>query len=171
MKESGFFRDSDESATAASQIPDVVLIVFVFDLGMKSWDAFIDNMYLIFGMPSDGSAVLFEGEARGQWGLALFDDKLIKLFFVFGLCLSAFPLPGLDLLDLINNGSILMFLLLQQLTFLLRHFPVPLEASFVDGLFNAFVEPASKCFAGIEWLPLSQINIVVFDALRNPYDE
>lgn len=64
MKKPGFLCDSEESATAASQVVYVVFVLIILNVSVESGDALIDNMDLILRMPSNRTPVLFQRKTR-----------------------------------------------------------------------------------------------------------
>lgn len=65
MEESGLLSDSDKGAAATTQVFNVVLILIVLDLGVKSWYTLIYDMNLVFRVSTNSTSMLFERKARG----------------------------------------------------------------------------------------------------------
>lgn len=170
MKKSGFLSDSDKSATAAAQIANKVLILIVFNLSMKARHALINNVNLIFGMPTNGSAMFFERKARGQGRLALLDDKFVDLFFLFVFSLSALSLFGCFLVsDFLKHFTVFFGLVFHGLWFFFGHSLLFLEYSILGLCFIFVVGLTTESFAGIKGVSLTEVQVVVFDALGNPF--
>ncbi len=170
MKKSGFLSDSDKSATAAAQIANKVLILIVFNLSMKARHTLINNVNLIFGMPTNGPTMFFERKARGQGRLALLDDKFVDLFFLFVFSLSAFSLFGCFLVsDFLKHFTVFFGLVFHGLWFFFGNSLLFLEYSILGLGFVFVVGLTTESFTGIKGVSLTEVQVVVFDALGNPF--
>jgi hypothetical protein len=100
----------------------------------------------------------------------LLDDKFVDLLFLFVLGLSAFSLFGCFLVsDFLKHFTVFFGLVFHGLWFLFGHSLLFLEYSILGLGFIFDVGLSAESLAGIQRLPLAKVQIVVFDALRNPF--
>ena len=172
IKESRFLSNPNKRATTAAQIQNKVLILVVLDLRVEPRHALVHNMDLVFGVPTDGPAVLLQRKAWGQRRLALLDDQFINLLLFLVLGLSPLALFGrLLVLNFLKNLAVFLELVFEGLGFLLGHALLFfLEHSVLWEGFRLKVALAAEGLAWVQWLPLPQVLVVVLYTLRYPFD-
>lgn len=107
MLEGRFLANTNKSAAWTSKISNIIDAILIFYLRMKPRNTLINNMYLIFRIPTYHPSLLLQRITTGNRGLALLNSQFIHIRFISimlqGLSL-AFP-SGI----LILNKFILLF--------------------------------------------------------------
>ena len=83
-----FLGDAEESSTAASTVPNVILTSIKNNLCMKPWDKLIWNRNLVIAISAYHSSFIFERVEICLKNLTLLNNKLIFFIFVstIGMC-------------------------------------------------------------------------------------
>lgn len=115
-----FLVDSEESATAAAAISDIVFTIFEDDLCVVPGHKIIRNGYFIIIVPSHHTSFILEWVIVGMRNLTLFDNEFILLALGPGLCISGLSLLLLNFMCLFHfwiREQVLLFILTPWLGF------------------------------------------------------